>query len=653
MRNRWLIITIVLVLVFIGCYFGLRKTLLNKAIIYYSAKMEKSFGLHISIQEIGFVGFKTIYIRHIKIINENDTILKADSIVISPKLTSLLAGKKELKELSIYHSQSKIDDAFISNILVRYHHLQNDSTSENTKISYAGIMNSWKNTFFKIVPATSIIRNTIFSFKSDSITTSIFIDNFSYINNEFIGEIILADNKSKSKCFVKGFLDPGNENINLSVNHTNSGRIILPFLGKHWHSYFGFDSIHFSINFAKSGKDFQQINCSTAISNVALQDNRIGPEVVSTKSSSFNFLINIGERYAEIDSSSIIKFNNFSFSPYFRIDKEKDRIIHFAFIKKEFEASELFESLPEGLFGNFNGIKTSGKLRYHLNMIVNLDHPDSILFDSNLENKGFKIEKYGVTDFRLINGTFSHDVYEHEQYIKSILVGPENPDFVAIQDISPYIKYAILTSEDGDFYYHHGFNERAFRESIVTNLKEHRFARGGSTITMQLVKNAFLSRNKTISRKLEETLTVWMIENLHLVSKDRMFEVYLNIIEWGPFVYGIKPAAKFYFNKLPAALTLSESIYLTSIIPRPKAFKYTFVRNGEMSGFYSGYSKLLTSIMIRRNQITSYDSSMLKPFVKLTGEAKKFLASPDSSAREDSLFYLTPNQILLDNNIIN
>ena len=78
---------------------------------------------------------------------------------------------------------------------------------------------------------------------------------------------------------------------------------------------------------------------------------------------------------------------------------------------------------------------------------------------------------------------------------------------------------------------------------------------------MQLVKNVFLSRKKTIARKAEEALIVWLIENNNLTSKERMFEVYLNIIELGPGIYGVGEASRFYFNKKPAELTLSESIF--------------------------------------------------------------------------------------------
>lgn len=93
---------------------------------------------------------------------------------------------------------------------------------------------------------------------------------------------------------------------------------------------------------------------------------------------------------------------------------------------------------------------------------------------------------------------------------------------------------SVMQSEDGAFYYHHGFLPDALREALIYDLQVKRFARGGSTITMQLVKNVFLNKNKNFARKLEEALIVWIIETKRLTSKERMYEVYLNIAEWGP-----------------------------------------------------------------------------------------------------------------------
>ena len=93
---------------------------------------------------------------------------------------------------------------------------------------------------------------------------------------------------------------------------------------------------------------------------------------------------------------------------------------------------------------------------------------------------------------------------------------------------------------------------------------------------MQLVKNLYLKRQKTIARKLEEMIITWLIEENRLVSKERMYEIYLNIIEWGPLVYGAQEAARFYFDKDVADLTLAEAIFMASIVPRPKHFMYSF-----------------------------------------------------------------------------
>lgn len=90
---------------------------------------------------------------------------------------------------------------------------------------------------------------------------------------------------------------------------------------------------------------------------------------------------------------------------------------------------------------------------------------------------------------------------------------------------------SVMQSEDDAFFYHHGFLLDAMREALIHDLKVHRFARGGSTISMQIVKNIFLNRKKNIAHKLKEALIVWLIETEHLTSKSRMYEVYLNIAE--------------------------------------------------------------------------------------------------------------------------
>jgi membrane peptidoglycan carboxypeptidase len=189
-----------------------------------------------------------------------------------------------------------------------------------------------------------------------------------------------------------------------------------------------------------------------------------------------------------------------------------------------------------------------------------------------------------------------------------------------------------MTSEDGNFYWHNGFNENAFRKSIAENYKKGRFARGGSTISMQLVKNVFLTRNKTIARKIEEALIVWLIESNRIASKERMYEVYLNIIEWGPGIYGAGEASAYYFNKKAADLTLAESIYLAMIVPRPKWFKYNFDETGKLKPHVADFYRIIANHLVRKEIITEEQKLALLPDINLAGPAKELILIKDSLA---------------------
>src|SRR5258706_10215184 len=109
--------------------------------------------------------------------------------------------------------------------------------------------------------------------------------------------------------------------------------------------------------------------------------------------------------------------------------------------------------------------------------------------------------------------------------------------WMLLNEIIPYKQIAVLTTEDGLFFKHKGFNHSAIRQSLIANLKAHKFVRGASTITMQLAKNLYLSREKTLARKVEEIVLADALEQT--LTKDEMMELYLNVIEFGPDIYGV------------------------------------------------------------------------------------------------------------------
>lgn len=144
---------------------------------------------------------------------------------------------------------------------------------------------------------------------------------------------------------------------------------------------------------------------------------------------------------------------------------------------------------------------------------------------------------------------------------------PGSKDYVPLRQISPYLQRAIVASEDGSFWTHNGFDWEALEKSARENWEKGVYKRGGSTITQQLAKNMFLTKNKTLARKGIEALITVKIEKT--LSKKEILERYLNVVEFGKGIYGVKAAARFYFKKSPAELDLVESAFLAMVLPNP------------------------------------------------------------------------------------
>jgi len=141
------------------------------------------------------------------------------------------------------------------------------------------------------------------------------------------------------------------------------------------------------------------------------------------------------------------------------------------------------------------------------------------------------------------------------------------PEWIAFERIPDLLKKAVLVSEDASFYEHKGIDFVELKAAIKQDLKEKRLVRGASTITQQLAKNVYLSTDRTFWRKLKE---VWLARRLEkTLPKNRIFALYLNLIEFGPGVFGVQSAARHWFGKDAADLTLEESVRLAAIIPRP------------------------------------------------------------------------------------
>ena len=153
---------------------------------------------------------------------------------------------------------------------------------------------------------------------------------------------------------------------------------------------------------------------------------------------------------------------------------------------------------------------------------------------------------------------------------------PTSSNYVRIGSISTYLQKSVVLTEDSAFFTHHGFDLNEMQNSLKSNLEKGKFARGGSTISQQLVKNLFLSKDKTLTRKaLEAVITIRLEKAL---NKKEILERYLNVVQFGKDLFGIKAAAQFYFKKSPADLDVLESAFLTFLLPSPEVYAKSFYK---------------------------------------------------------------------------
>jgi monofunctional biosynthetic peptidoglycan transglycosylase len=142
--------------------------------------------------------------------------------------------------------------------------------------------------------------------------------------------------------------------------------------------------------------------------------------------------------------------------------------------------------------------------------------------------------------------------------------------WVPYDKISLNLKRAVVAAEDANFMEHAGFDWEAIQRAYEANRRKGRVVAGGSTISQQLAKNLFLSPKRSAVRKLEEALITLIIENV--MSKQRIFEIYLNIIEWGNGIFGCEAAAKHYFKTSAARLDAWEAARLAAMVPNPRYY---------------------------------------------------------------------------------
>jgi hypothetical protein len=260
----------------------------------------------------------------------------------------------------------------------------------------------------------------------------------------------------------------------------------------------------------------------------------------------------------------------------------------------------LLDSAPRGLLDRVEQMKMEGTLSLDVGLEFDTKRLGAMQVRFDLKNDCRITEVPQSLSTQRFRGPFEHEVLGPDGMPMVVQTGPGTGAWTRADAMPPYLETAALVCEDGRFFGHKGFDARAIESSIRDNVSAGRFLRGASTITMQLAKNLYLSRDKQLSRKFQEAgLTLLLEQEL---SKAELLELYFNIVEFGPGVYGVRQAAQHYFGTSPDQLTVAQSFFLISILPNPK--RSYFDEAGHLLPARATYLQRLMNIAYDRGKLT-------------------------------------------------
>lgn len=310
---------------------------------------------------------------------------------------------------------------------------------------------------------------------------------------------------------------------------------------------------------------------------------------------------------------------------------------------------QAIDALPSALLGPLQAVELSGFFRPQVRLRLPFTDPTGVRLETKGISKGgcdvtkltFRPQARSAVDVAAplddvlwLDADFTMPVREGVSAGKTITVGPGTPDYVRLEDMPAYVGGAAYLSEEMGFYTGTGISIPLIAKALGTNLTKGRFAYGGSTVTQQLVKNLFLTRQKTLARKFQEALISARIARA--ISKDRVLELYLNCIEFGPDLYGIGPAARHYFQKDARALTPMEAVFLAMLKPAPRRGRW-YVRQGRTPRmpYWDQRSRLLLERLEARHLVPAGTADAAAPYVlkwaggKYTGAIRHIPIAPN------------------------
>ena len=635
-RIALIIFISLLVILLIGGYiaYSKRDAILQREIKAAKLKAKRDYNIDLQIGSANFTGLSTVAFSDIIVVPENrDSLLDIKKLSISVKLLPLIYNEVKLSDVDLEDGHLNLTDI---NKVKNFDFLfkkKKDSTAIHTKGSLAELANKLVNEFLYKIPDNLNVKNFLLTLTKDSTSLKMLTTSALIKGGKLTSTINVND--GMATWHFEGKMHPSDKDIDIML-YADGKKVELPIIEQRFKTKLSFDTIRTHLTKVEREGDETRIYGSWSVTNLLINNRKLATNDIVIPNASIDANLFVGPDYVSLDSSSVIHVKKLTAHPYIKYTLSPVKIYELKLNTGWLNGQDLFDAFPQGMFESLEGIQVAGRLNYSLNFYLNTADPNSVQFNSQLDKDNFRIIKFGKTDLTKLNRPFVQTPYEVKSPAPPFTVGPENPDYTPLDEIAVDTRNAVMTSEDPSFYSNNGFVEESIRKSIATDFIKKKFSRGGSTISMQLIRNTFLNRDKNLARKIEEILLVWMIENNHLMTKDRMLEVYFNVVEFGYHIYGIGPAARYYFGKTPAQLTLGESIFLASILPNPKAGLYAFMPDGTLRPGLHGYYNLIGNLMAGHGKAQRDSNAYGFYDVRLKESLRREVSSVDT-AKADSI----------------
>ncbi len=325
-KKRILIVLLSLIILFL-IYFSIRGYILGLAIKKISFSLYHEHKLELTINKSEISGFRTIGFSGLLILDSlKNTVVYADTLVLQVKLLPMLTGKLRFGKLLIKNFNANIKGE-LSDQIFRSNKIIINNIEIIKKTNYSKTINHIYYALFSFVPNEIKIYSANINFERNKIKFNILCRQFKLLNGMFNGLFNFSDSLNSSFCQVKGNINKANKDINLEIFSVSKQAVSIPYINPKWGLSIKFDTLRFSLNYIEYKKQRLGFTLYCETNNLQIKHKNIAPSAVTINNANSNLIFFAGDRYVELDSSSVITINHFNLSPYFKYQNDTDREI--------------------------------------------------------------------------------------------------------------------------------------------------------------------------------------------------------------------------------------------------------------------------------------------------------------------------------------